>query len=47
MCPVNLAPERQLADPLCIRCMECTRCEAIEVKTAFGRTERADPAPAE
>ena len=45
MCPVNLAPEKQLADPLCIRCMECTRCEAIEVKTAFSRTERADPAP--
>jgi len=47
MCPMNLAPERQLADPLCIRCMECTRCEAIEVKTAFSRTEREKPAPAE
>ena len=47
MCPMNLAPEKQLNDLLCIRCMECTRCEAIEVKTAFGRTGRGEPAPAE
>ncbi len=47
MCPVNLAPEKQLNDPLCIRCMQCTRCEAIGVKTAFSRAEREEPAPAE
>jgi len=36
-CKIGLAPERQLDDPLCIRCMECTRCDAIGLTTLFGR----------
>jgi len=36
-CPIGLEPPRQLHDPLCIRCMECTRCDAVGVTTAFSR----------
>ncbi|MBM4020129.1 MAG: 4Fe-4S binding protein [Planctomycetes bacterium] len=35
-CKVGLKPERQLGDPTCIRCMDCTRCSAIRVETVLG-----------
>jgi polyferredoxin len=38
-CKIGLEPHRQLRDPLCIRCMECTRCEAIGVESMFSGTK--------
>ena len=41
-CAIGLEPHRQLHDPLCIRCMECTRCDAVGVATAFSRDTQAE-----
>jgi polyferredoxin len=35
-CKMGLNPEKQLGDPTCIRCMDCTRCSAIHVETVLG-----------
>lgn len=42
MCKIGLAPEKQLKDPLCIRCMACTRCDAVGVSSVLARRRSGD-----
>jgi len=43
MCRYGVRPQKDINDPLCIRCMECTRCGAISVGTVFGRPSAGAP----
>lgn len=36
MCRYGVRPAKYINDPLCIRCLDCTRCEAISLETVVG-----------
>ncbi len=42
MCRYGVRPEKNISDPVCIGCLECTRCDAIGVETVFHK--QASPA---
>jgi len=35
LCPMGVKPDERANDPRCMRCLECTRCEALTVGNAF------------
>jgi polyferredoxin len=43
-CRYGIAPDKQISDPRCVACLQCTRCSAISIRTIFSRRE-AKPAP--
>lgn len=43
ICRFGVRPQKSISDPLCIRCLECTRCDAISVETVLGKPPAAAP----
>ena len=38
-CRYGIVPNEQISSPHCVRCLECTRCSAIRVRSTFSRAE--------
>lgn len=37
ICPVDIRPDRNPADPECLRCLDCTRCPSLKLATVLHR----------
>ena len=46
ICPVDIRPDRNITNPDCLRCLDCTRCPSIKLTTVLHRNPFGIPAKA-
>lgn len=46
ICPVDIRPDRNITNPDCLRCLDCTRCPSLKLTTVLHRNPFAVPPPA-
>jgi ferredoxin-type protein NapH len=43
ICPVDIRPDRNVTNPDCLRCLDCTRCPSIKLTTVFHKEPFGSP----